>query len=182
LTFLINRRLIPTALLAFAFILTGCVSEKPSTLEEQAQNIERLLICPVCPGETIDQSQNELAKQMRAIVQEKVAQGESKDQILQFFVDRYGQGVLAEPSRRGFTLLVWLAPPVAVAIAVVLLVLFIRHALRTRPGYADTSMNEDEDTELKPFLSQVDREAGFSPLRGSESSGRRSESEKRSDG
>ncbi len=57
---------------------------------KEAQRIDRMLMCPVCPAETIDQAQVEISRQMRRVVREMLAEGASQDQILQFFVDRYG--------------------------------------------------------------------------------------------
>ena len=89
-------------------------------------------MCPVCPGESIDQSQNPLAVQMRAIVAEKMEQGWSEDRIKAFFVERYGPSVLLEPSRRGFTLLVWVLPLVGVLGAGLMLYLALRLMRRPR--------------------------------------------------
>ena len=86
----------------------------PEELEAVAYSIDRSLICPVCPAETIDQAQVQLAKQMRALVREKLAEGWSREQILDLFVESYGEDVLASPPKSGFNLLVWVVPPVGV--------------------------------------------------------------------
>ena len=113
--------LMPLNLAILALVIAACGSERQIPPEEQAQSIDRSLMCPVCPSETIDQAQVPLAHQMRAVVREKLGDGWSREQILQFFVDRYGQGVLAEPPKRGFNLVAWVVPLAAVAAAVVLL-------------------------------------------------------------
>ena len=74
-------------------------------------------MCPICPGESIDQSQNELAVQMRSIVREKIREGFTDQEVKQYFADRYGEVVLLEPTRSGITLLVWVMPPFALTIA-----------------------------------------------------------------
>ena len=118
------RLILPAALLACLAAVTACATESgPSAaqdLEATAQGIDKNLMCPICPSETIDQSQTEIANQMRRTVREKLTEGESRDDILQFFVDRYGQDVLAVPPKSGFNLLVWLAPPIACCSAAVL--------------------------------------------------------------
>jgi cytochrome c-type biogenesis protein CcmH len=97
-----------------AMAVVACGNSDTPSLEEQAYSIDRSLICPVCPGETIDQAQVELARQMRLTVREKLAEGWSRERILQFFVDRYGEAVLAEPRKSGFNLVAWIVPFVSV--------------------------------------------------------------------
>ena len=72
--------------------------------ESQAQGIDRMIMCPVCPAETIDQAQVEISFQMRAIVREMLSEGKDRDEILEFFVDRYGKDILAAPPKTGFNL------------------------------------------------------------------------------
>lgn len=148
------------AFLTLALITMSCFTQGQSySLEEQAYEIHRSLICPVCPGETIDQSQAGLAKQMRAMVREKLAEGESKEQIRQFFVDRYGPMVLAEPPKKGFNLMVWIVPPIILAIGGLGLVMVIRNMERKplRPlGDEQPTVKED----LESYLPIVDREIG----------------------
>ena len=73
-------------------------------------------MCPLCAGQTIEQSQSELSAQMRALVLEKLKQGQTKEEILQFFVERYGEAVLAAPTKSGFSLAIWLAPITAIIV------------------------------------------------------------------
>ena len=62
--------------------------------EELAEYINHLLMCPVCPDETIAESDVVLASQMRDLVRTLIADKEPKEAILQLFVDRYGENVL----------------------------------------------------------------------------------------
>ena len=104
----------------------GPVSAEVHADEAIAQGIDKMLMCPVCPSETIDQSQVPLAGQMRAMVREQLRDGKTREEILKFFVDRYGLAVLAEPPRSGFNLLIWVVPPLAFISGFGLLVLVIR--------------------------------------------------------
>ena len=109
-------------LLVFSVIFSACgFDHRVSSSDNEAQRINKLLICPICPSETIDQAQVQLAVQMRDIVARKLQAGESEEQILQFFVERYGESVLAAPPKSGFTLLVWVVPPVGLLGAILLL-------------------------------------------------------------
>ena len=98
-------------------LLVSCNRPEISNEEKRAQNIGNSIMCPICPGESIDQSQNELAVQMRSIVREKIQEGFTDQEVKQYFADRYGEVVLLEPTRSGITLLVWIIPPFALIIA-----------------------------------------------------------------
>ena len=125
-------------LVVVVLVLAACAtsSELPE-LELRAQSINRVVMCPVCPGESIDQSQNPLALQMRAIVVEKLDQGWSNGDIYDFFVERYGPRVLLEPPTRGINLAVWLVPLIGVIVGGALLFFVMRLMVRSsgeRPG------------------------------------------------
>ena len=138
--------------------------------EAEAQAIDRMLMCPVCPAQTIDQTEVPLAKQMRARVRELLASGATRKEVLAWFSapDRYGPGVLAEPPRSGFYLIAWIVPGVVVLAALGGGLLTLR-AMRRRDGDTDTAadVNTNSDTaivgagesdDLQPYLDAVDRE------------------------
>ena len=142
--------------------------------EAEAQAIDRMLMCPVCPAQTIDQTEVPLAKQMRARVRELLAGGASRQEVLDWFAapDRYGPGVLAEPPRSGYNLIAWIVPGVVVVAALGGGLLTLR-AMRRRGDDADTdadvNTNADADVavagvgagesdDLQPYLDAVDRD------------------------
>ncbi|MDE2860739.1 MAG: cytochrome c-type biogenesis protein CcmH [Chloroflexota bacterium] len=124
------RLMLPVMLLALFAVVSACATQAaspgPQDLEAEAQGIDQSLMCPICPSETIDQSQTEIAEQMRRTVRERLAQGESRDEVLDFFVERYGEGILAAPPKSGFNLLAWLVPPIALLIGGSALALVVR--------------------------------------------------------
>ena len=126
--------------------------------EAEAQAIDRMLMCPVCPAQTIDQTEVPLAKQMRAQVRELLADGATRKEVLDWFAasERYGPGVLAEPPRSGFYLIAWIVPGVIVVAGLAGGLLTLR-AMRRR---ADENPPEtaDEADDLQPYLAAVDRD------------------------
>ena len=134
--------------------------QEPPYNEEEAQSIDRMLICPVCPAETIDQAQVELSKQMRRIVREMLAQGTDRDEILDFFVDRYGTEVLAAPPKSGVNLLAWILPVAGVLAALAAVFAIIRSMASQGARRAATEPALDD--ELDPYLEAVDRELALS--------------------
>ena len=151
------RTLTATALISIVVMLLAlCCASESLTLEEQAQAIDQRLMCPVCPAETIDQSQADVALQMRELVREKLRDGETEEQIYDFFVERYDKGVLAEPPAEGFNILVWVLPPVAVIVGLALLWWGIKHL--GRPETQSMSSYGDWEAESERYLRAVNEE------------------------
>ena len=147
-------------LLGLALVAAACGNTDTVALEERAQSIDKGLMCPVCPGETIDQAQVEIASQMRVIVREKLEEGWSRDEVLQFFVDRYGQGILASPPKEGFNLLVWTFPPMVFLGAGIVLFLIVRSMRR---GSSDAVVSP-EGGNMEEYLALADVELEGSNL------------------
>lgn len=155
-----------TLLPSFAFILAAIVAaslacgadEELPPLEARAQEINKTVMCPVCPGESIDQSQHPRATAMRAVVDEKLAEGSTNDEIRQFFVERYGPSVLLEPPREGLNWLVWIVPPVGVIAAAIALYLVLRMAVRPAAGAdaSSTGVAALSDTERDDYFKRIE--------------------------
>lgn len=138
----------------------GAAAEQPPQSgydEAEAQAIDRMLMCPVCPAQTIDQTEVPLAQQMRAQVRELLTSGATRREALDWFQERYGPGVLAEPPRSGYNLIAWIVPGVAVAAALAGGALALR-AMRRRAGDGGDGGVADEPDGLQPYLAIVDRE------------------------
>jgi cytochrome c-type biogenesis protein CcmH len=120
--------------------------------EQELYAIASELRCVVCQNLSVADSPSEMANQMRAIVRERLASGETPAQVRQYFVERYGDWILLAPPRRGFTLLVWLAPLVAVAVGLALVALLVRRwtgRRRATPPPVDAAMSERIRRELE---------------------------------
>ena len=95
---------------------------------------------------------------MRAIVAEKLDEGWSEQQIQEFFVERYGPSVLLEPQRRGFTLMVWIIPPVALVGAGIVLYLALR-LMRRSPAGVRRDLGEEvrlSDDERHEYFQRIE--------------------------
>lgn len=105
------------ALLSLVLVTTTALAQEgPSdTPTDDAVNaIAKKLYCPVCPNTPLDVCETQACKDWRAQIRDQLSSGWNEQQILDFFVTRYGERVLAEPQRSGFTSLVWMLPVVAV--------------------------------------------------------------------
>ena len=135
----------------------GAQSPPGSFSEEEAQAIDRMIMCPVCPAETIDQAQVEVSFQMRALVRQLLAEGKSRDEILEYFADRYGADILAAPPKSGANLLVWILPIVGVAAGLAGLYLVVRAMTNRAQPAAGPMTDAATDPGLLPYLQIVDR-------------------------
>jgi cytochrome c-type biogenesis protein CcmH len=83
--------------------------------ESRARDLSRELRCMVCQNQSIDDSEAPLARDLRLLVRERIAAGDSNAQVIDFLVARYGEFVLLKPRLERHTLLLWLLPPLALA-------------------------------------------------------------------
>ncbi len=134
------------------------LAQEESSLEARAQALDRQLICPVCPGETLNQSQATLAKQMRQILRDRLADGQTEQEITDYFVSVYGELVLAAPPKHGFLLTAWLVPPAALLAGITVLVLTIRRLRKPLALVPAAELEASNDVELEPYLDLVDKE------------------------
>jgi cytochrome c-type biogenesis protein CcmH len=104
------------------------VTEDP--LERQVLDIAKDLRCAVCQNQPVAESNSDLARDMRVIIREQIQAGKSRDEIMTYFVDRYGDYVLMKPPTRGSGTIVWLAPLVLIVVVGVSGLVFLRRRLR----------------------------------------------------
>jgi cytochrome c-type biogenesis protein CcmH len=98
------------AVAALAMAAPALASEHHPTLLE----LEGQLMCPVCQGETLAQSDTAAAAQIKTHIQQRIRQGWTRSQIKRELVTEYGTRILAAPPRQGWNLLAWVLPLVGV--------------------------------------------------------------------
>jgi cytochrome c-type biogenesis protein CcmH len=113
-------------------------------LDDEARKIGKQLQCPICSGASVADSPSDLAGQMRGVIRAKLEAGESDQQIVDYFVERYGDGILIEPPRRGISLLVWTAPLAILVVGGLLLARLLRSWLRPRPTPVPAPLGQPE--------------------------------------
>ena len=118
-------------------------------LEERARELSKGLRCLVCRNESIDESNAELAKDMRILVRERLTAGDSDDEVIAFLVDRYGEFVLLTPTATGANLALWLAGPAMLLVGGGVAIAYLRK--RRRPALAD-GLSEAEAARLEELM------------------------------
>lgn len=156
------------------FIISACVSEDDLTADQRAYQLSQQLMCPVCDGQTLDQSQAQISQDMKAVIRDKLEAGHTNEQIRAYFIQRYGEAVLAAPDSSGFNLVAWIMPFIIFAGGVLIVANAMRR-MKKQPQLApETSQTDidtvqpdkdrtlddgfyDEDENLQPYLDRVDR-------------------------
>ncbi|OLC29910.1 MAG: hypothetical protein AUH31_05745 [Armatimonadetes bacterium 13_1_40CM_64_14] len=119
-------------LLLAAWMLALTLIASGQEVDPRVRLIASKLRCPVCQNESVADSQSELSAQMRTLIRDRLAAGETEDQIVGYFVSRYGEWILLEPPRQGVLWLVWLAPAVALLGGAALVIAYLRRSVRPR--------------------------------------------------
>ena len=120
-------------------------------LEERARDISSGLRCLVCRNESIDESDAELARDLRVLVRDRLVAGDSDAAAVQFIVDRYGEYVLLTPLANGSNLVLWLAGPGMLELAGGLGFVYIRRRANSKTAEDDT-LNDAEQARLREIL------------------------------
>jgi cytochrome c-type biogenesis protein CcmH len=133
------RRLL-AALVLLALLALPAVAHADA-LDDGVRRIALQLQCPVCEGETVEDSPSGLAADMRSVIRTKLAAGEPDQQILDEFVASYGDGILTEPPKRGISLGVWVGPFVGVALGALLVIALLRAWRQRTPVAAGSTIS-----------------------------------------
>jgi cytochrome c-type biogenesis protein CcmH/NrfF len=121
------RRLRVLAVVAVLAAACGGGDDERPTLAE----LEKKFICPTCQT-TLELSNAPVADRMRAFIRERIAAGDSEDEISAALVAQFGEEVLAAPPKEGFNLLAWVLPLAGGAVAIAVLAVALRRWSRTR--------------------------------------------------
>lgn len=113
--------------------------------EARAREISQKLRCPVCQGENIDESNAPISRDLRLYVRERIVAGDSNDQVIDAVVDRFGEFVLFEPRAQGGNLVLWLAGPFALLLALLGAWRFLRSRATACPEDAQVLTQAERD-------------------------------------
>ena len=144
--------------LAASFFAAAVVyAQEGYPTDDDVNRVAKQLYCPVCPNTPLDVCETKACQDWRAQIKDQLSAGWTDEQVIQYFVAQYGERVLAEPRRSGFTSFVWLLPVLAVAIGLVVVVQVLRgwKARRVAPVIrADSAAPADIPSELLKRLEE----------------------------
>ena len=117
-------------------------------LEERARMISQGLRCLQCRNESIDESNAAIAKDLRILVRERLAEGDSNKEVMNFIILRYGEYVSLQPNIQGINLILWLFGPILFLIGFFTLFLFKKKSQVTIMSSALTDLEEQKVNKL----------------------------------
>jgi cytochrome c-type biogenesis protein CcmH len=124
----------------FALSVSTASADDPS---KAAQALYREIKCPICQT-SLEQSDTTIANQMKDLIKEQLAAGQTPDQIKAYFVDRYGEGILVAPPKSGGALAAWVVPAVVIMGAGgVLAIVLARMGRKTKDPIPESVEPED---------------------------------------
>ena len=153
-----TRRFVLTMIVIIASFTTISLvqAQEGFPSDNDVNAIARKLYCPVCPNTPLDVCETKACQDWRAQIRDQLADGWSEEQIIDYFVVQYGERVLAEPERGGFTSLVWLLPVIAIILGLVV----VGQALRSwRTGRREPTRPVPPRPEVSPeTLAKIEKE------------------------
>jgi len=108
-----------------SLVMASDVNEDP--LEREVLDIAAKLRCTVCQNQPVAESNSGLAKDMRNVIKEQLQKGKNEKEIMQYFVDRYGDYVLLAPPKSGNGVPLWIFPPVLLLLAILVAILIMKN-------------------------------------------------------
>ena len=146
-------------ILILAFLASPALAVQPDevlddpVLEARARELGQELRCVVCQGENIDESNAGIARDLRILVRERLKEGESNQEILDFVVSRYGEYVLMRPTWGGANIILYVAGPVLLLLAMITGFFYLR-GRATAQTAAGVALSKEEEDRLSEILNE----------------------------
>lgn len=132
-------------LLTFTASISPALAQNGEPTDDEVNAVARQLYCPVCENTPLDVCPTQACIQWRATIKEKLAAGWTDQQIKDYFVEQYGERVLAQPSARGWNILVWVLPPLIMVVAATIFIVYLKRMLRPVPAAATSGSGNEKD-------------------------------------
>lgn len=127
---------------------------KDPALEARARVVGKDLRCLVCQNQSIDDSDADLARDLRVLVRERIVAGDSNEEVIDYVVSRYGDFVLLNPPFKPLTYALWIGPGIVLIGGFVLVFFVFRNRRASTAGVAAAPLDEKEQTRLREILDE----------------------------
>lgn len=154
-------------LLLFAMPVYAQEGGETAVTDDEVNEVAKDLFCPVCESTPLDVCATQACADWRELIRTKLGEGETKEEIFDYFARQYGDGVLARPPQRGFNLLLWFFPVVAVLLGGALFFRYVQNLQAARDEIdGDVEMAEgaivakakQPAATIEDYISQVEAE------------------------
>ena len=133
-------------LLGFLLLVTPALAQDVPVTDDDVNEVAKDLFCPVCESTPLDVCPTQACADWRELIREQLSDGSSPEEVQAYFARQYGDGVLANPPKSGFNLILWLLPVAAVVLGGTFFSRYLR-TLRASTAEADEVLVAEEELE-----------------------------------
>jgi cytochrome c-type biogenesis protein CcmH len=147
--------------LVLAILFNGVVQAQESAQEvsdDDVNRVARQLYCPVCENTPLDVCETQACDDWRELIREKLAAGQSDQEIIEYFAEIYGERVRAVPSTRDLSLVVWVLPVIVALVVVAYFVRLLRRWLAQGAAVEDVSASCPDEAEADDYRARLEKE------------------------
>jgi cytochrome c-type biogenesis protein CcmH len=160
---MINRKFFRLLLLTLllALLPAAVYAQDQEITDDEVNEVAKDVYCPVCESTPLDVCPTQACADWRELIRTKLAEGQSREEILDYFARQYGDGVLANPPRRGVSLIIlWIVPIVGVLLGLLLFSRLLRGLRSAAPEAAPAPRPSATtgDPTLDDYISRVEKE------------------------
>ncbi|MBT3225412.1 MAG: cytochrome c-type biogenesis protein CcmH [Deltaproteobacteria bacterium] len=124
-------------------------------IDNRVREIAHMLRCPTCQALSVKESDAGLSVNMKERIRELLQEGKSEEEILEFFVERYGEWILRSPKKEGFSLLLWTLPGLILLVTVLLLFQYLRKKSLITSVVETRALSEKEQRQIDNDLKRL---------------------------
>lgn len=160
------NKLLKLMLLALLLAIVPAAYAQDGTItDDEVNEVAKDVYCPVCESTPLDVCPTAACADWRELIRTKLAEGQSRDEILEYFARQYGDGVLSNPPRRGASLIVlWILPILGVLAGLLLFSWLLRGMRKTAPEAPAAPVSRPKaatgDPELDDYIARIEKEVG----------------------
>ena len=151
-----GQRLIAAALFLLGFFLLAApaLAQDVTVTDDDVNAVAKDLFCPVCESTPLDVCPTQACADWRELIRQQLTDGSTPEEVQAYFARQYGDGVLANPPKSGFTLILWALPVVAVVLGGVFFSRYIRNLRASAVDETDEAFEEDVMETAVPATAQ----------------------------
>jgi len=109
----------------------GCISNINNN-NNRNYDLYSKIMCPVCDGQTIGESQASISNDMKNIIDLQISEGKGDEEILGYFEERYGTEILASPPGKGFKIIIWITPVILIATSFIIFLSWLKFSTKEK--------------------------------------------------
>ncbi|GJM39817.1 MAG: hypothetical protein DHS20C20_00990 [Ardenticatenaceae bacterium] len=138
-------------LLGALLLVTPALAQDAPVTDDEVNEVAKDLFCPVCENTPLDVCPTQACDDWRELIREQLSEGYSREEVQAYFARQYGDGVLANPPKQGFNLILWLSPVVAVVLGGLFFSRYMRTLRASAAGIEEDIEDEAVDAAEVPI-------------------------------